>query len=181
MTRIQPYFGARQHELIPDSHQVSKTDAQYICSFPELVREAAWLSNTFPHQLLFYRGQTEDYKNRDGATTLFPAIYRSDPLRREEVIARYEVLYSTADQLVSRFNPAMRHNAYDLRRSKYIQWSILQHYDVCPTPLLDVTHSLRVACSFALTEKYWNIRIYLRCWTPISYQPNIYKPGRKHR
>src|ERR1019366_4683269 len=28
-------------------------------------------------------------------------------------------------------------------------WSILQHYEVAETPLLDVTHSLRVACSFA--------------------------------
>ncbi|PQP34547.1 hypothetical protein C6A37_07230, partial [Desulfobacteraceae bacterium SEEP-SAG9] len=45
----------------------------------------------------------------------------------------------------------------DLKRRKLIQWSILQHYEVCDTPLLDFTHSLRVACSFAqlnnLSEK----------------------------
>ena len=35
---------------------------------------------------------------------------------------------------------------------KYIQWSTLQHYEVCDTPLLDLTHSLRVACSFAQIE-----------------------------
>jgi hypothetical protein len=28
-------------------------------------------------------------------------------------------------------------------------WAILQHYEVCDTPLLDVTNSLRVAASFA--------------------------------
>ena len=39
---------------------------------------------------------------------------------------------------------------FDLRRRKYIQWSILQHYEVCATPLLDFTQSIRVACSFAL-------------------------------
>lgn len=32
---------------------------------------------------------------------------------------------------------------------QYIQWSIIQHYQVCDTPLLDLTQSLRVACSFA--------------------------------
>jgi hypothetical protein len=32
------------------------------------------------------------------------------------------------------------------------RWAILQHYD-CPTPLLDVTQSLQVACCFA-THKY---------------------------
>ena len=28
----------------------------------------------------------------------------------------------------------------------------MQHYDVCPTPLVDITSSLRVACSFALNK-----------------------------
>ena len=31
-----------------------------------------------------------------------------------------------------------------------LQYSILQHYEVCKTPLLDVTQSLKVACSFAI-------------------------------
>jgi hypothetical protein len=36
-----------------------------------------------------------------------------------------------------------------LERHRILRWSILQHYEVCPTPLLDVTHSLRIAASFA--------------------------------
>jgi hypothetical protein len=35
-------------------------------------------------------------------------------------------------------------------RKKLILWSILQHYEVTQTPLIDVTQSLQVACSFAL-------------------------------
>jgi len=31
-------------------------------------------------------------------------------------------------------------------------WAILQHYGVCDTPLVDLTHSLRVAASFAHLE-----------------------------
>jgi hypothetical protein len=37
----------------------------------------------------------------------------------------------------------------ELRHKRYVQWSILQHYEVLTTPLLDLTQSLRVACSFA--------------------------------
>ncbi len=37
----------------------------------------------------------------------------------------------------------------ELERKKYIQWSILQHYEVTDTPLIDITQSLKVACSFA--------------------------------
>jgi hypothetical protein len=36
----------------------------------------------------------------------------------------------------------------EVSRKPLIQWSILQHYEVCATPLLDLTHSIRVACSF---------------------------------
>lgn len=39
--------------------------------------------------------------------------------------------------------------ASEVKRRKVVQWSILQHYEVCPTPLIDFTQSLRVACSFA--------------------------------
>jgi len=38
---------------------------------------------------------------------------------------------------------------YEVSRKIYVQWSILQHYQVADTPLLDFTHSLWVACSFA--------------------------------
>ena len=30
-----------------------------------------------------------------------------------------------------------------------MRWAILQHYEICPTPLLDITTSLRIAASFA--------------------------------
>jgi hypothetical protein len=37
-------------------------------------------------------------------------------------------------------------------RHRLMRWAILQHYKVCDTPLLDVTHSLRVAASFATND-----------------------------
>ena len=33
-----------------------------------------------------------------------------------------------------------------------IRWAIIQHYEICETPLVDLTSSLRVACSFALNK-----------------------------
>ena len=37
----------------------------------------------------------------------------------------------------------------DVKIIQLIQYSILQHYEVVDTPLLDFTHSLKIACSFA--------------------------------
>lgn len=34
-------------------------------------------------------------------------------------------------------------------RERLLRWAILQHYEVCPTPLLDVSQSLRIGASFA--------------------------------
>ena len=67
-------------KLIPDTRTVAQSDPVLAYSFPELVREVAYLSNIFPHQLLFFRGQRTDYKNKAGATTIYPSIYRDEPL-----------------------------------------------------------------------------------------------------
>ena len=151
MRRLRTHFDT---SLIPDTRTASQSDPQAACSFSDLVKKVAWLSNIFPHQLLFFRGQKADHKNKSGATTIYPNIYREELLRKEEIVAKYEVLDAAANDLASRLSQktAMKHSRDDLKRRKYVQWSILQHYDICPTPLLDITQSLRVACSFALNN-----------------------------
>jgi len=34
-----------------------------------------------------------------------------------------------------------------------VRWAILQHYEVCETPLLDITSSLQIALSFAVSKE----------------------------
>jgi hypothetical protein len=118
-------------------------------TYRSLVESVARLSYKNPTQLLFYRGQDKDFQSRAGGSTLYPAIYRGDNLARREVEFRFQQLGSAARILVSRFEHHGIDGHRDVKRKKYVQWSILQHYEVVPTPLLDVTHSLRVACSFA--------------------------------
>ena len=77
MRRLRAHFDTK---LIPDTRTVAQSDPVLAYSFPELVREVAYLSNIFPHQLLFFRGQRTDYKNKAGATTIYPSIYRDEPL-----------------------------------------------------------------------------------------------------
>jgi hypothetical protein len=58
-------------------------------------------------------------------------------------------LDSAARTLAARLTKEKIEGHREVARKKYIHWSILQHYEVVATPLLDVTHSLRVACSLA--------------------------------
>ena len=65
---------------------------------------------------------------------------------------RFDVLSGAGKRLYEAFQREKIEGASEVRRRKLIQWSILQHYEVCSTPLLDFTQSVRVSCSFALLE-----------------------------
>jgi hypothetical protein len=126
-----------------------KAPAFDIPNFRGLVEHVARLAYANPDQLFFYRGQDKDYQSKAGGTTLYPAIYRGDSLANRELRHRFELLEQAARLLVERFRIAKIEGHRELRQKRYIQWSILQHYEVVGTPLLDLTQSLRVACSFS--------------------------------
>ncbi len=66
---------------------------------------------------------------------------------------RFKILEQASNLLVKKFEEhGITDSLAELKRRKFIQWAILQHYEVCDTPLLDLTQSLRVACSFALSK-----------------------------
>ena len=128
---------------------VWRAPAFEVATFRQLVEHVARLAYANPDELLFFRGQDKDFQSRAGGTTLYPAIYRGDSLATRELRHRFDLLEQAARQLGERFKAAGIEGHRELRRKRYIQWSILQHYEVVATPLLDLTQSLRVACSFA--------------------------------
>ena len=128
---------------------VWKAPAFEIARFHELVKHVARLSYANRDELLFFRGQDKDYQSKAGGTTLYPSIYREDVLSNRELQHRFDLLDQAGRLLANSFKKARVDGHRELQHKKYIQWSILQHYEVVRTPLLDLTQSLRVACSFA--------------------------------
>ncbi len=55
-------------------------------------------------------------------------------------------------KLMSRLSDVPFEGKEKLGKFPELVWAILQHYEVCDTPLIDVTSSLRVAASFALNS-----------------------------
>lgn len=123
-----------------------------VSSFRQLVEYTAKLSFKNKDYLLFYRGQNTDYKNKAGSSSFYPTIYRGDYVLIREIMHRFDILDGASKALVDLFEQEKVEGFRELKRRKSIQWSILQHYEVCSTPLLDFTHSLRVACSFATLD-----------------------------
>lgn len=136
------------------NHLVRSTPGVAISTYPELVEKVAQLSFYNPEHVLLFRGQSRDWFNIKGNTSIKPGIFR--PRRGErssphsiELSPRYKTL-SDAELLVSKEFSFTGHQR--MVRYRILRWAILQHYEVCPTPLLDVTHSLRVAASFAAND-----------------------------
>jgi hypothetical protein len=148
MRRIIPTLTAELDTHCGDK-PVWRVSAFPISTFRALVEHVARLAYANRDDLLFFRGQNKDYQSKAGGTTLYPAIYREDALPAREVRRRFDLLDQAARRLVEKFKAAAIDGHRELRQKLYIQWSILQHYEVVPTPLLDLSQSLRVACSFA--------------------------------
>lgn len=136
--------------------EVLESEPRDVATFPDLVREIAELSFHNPEQVLFFRGQSKEYlKDAKGGkkqSSFYPDIYRSPsrPLPDKELAGRFDRLDELAKKLQVVLKTERIPGHEKLLKFPELTWAILQHYKVCPTPLLDLTHSLRVAASFAL-------------------------------
>lgn len=130
-------------------------DVWTVCSYPKLVQCISFLTVMNKRLILLYRGQAED---RD----LLPAIFRCEwPMpphgRLVKIDADRRHLWQRLDELgdivyticQKRGLPRWR----TLNHVREAKWAVTQHYGLWPTPLIDLTSSLRVAASFALKAR----------------------------
>lgn len=148
---MRQIFGRLTSDLYKHTNpkDIGKDEGFLVNTYRDLVEQVAKLSYLNKDHLLFFRGQKSDYKNKANKSTFYPTIYRGDHLKQEELDYRFAKLNSASKILVELFKQHRINGLTELRRKKLIQWSILQHYEVTDTPLIDITQSLRVACSFA--------------------------------
>ena len=128
-----------------------------VASFPSLVHRVASLTFHNRDQVLLFRGQKTDYRNSKDNTSIQPSLFRGRSTQsaddwRQTLASRYDSLAWAEALLVRKWKEAGLAELQRVERYRNLRWTILQHYEVCPTPLLDVTQSLRVAASFALAN-----------------------------
>lgn len=139
--------GAEKAEQVSNT-RVRKDNGRLVESYLDLAQKIAELQYRNRDYVLMFRGQATDYKNRQANTSLRPSMFRSRESisNSADIQMRYDRLRRAEEILVARYS----HMGHDrLKRYQLIRWAILQHYEVCDTPLLDVTSSIRIAASFA--------------------------------
>ena len=137
---------------------VRKNKPHRVSSYLELASKVAELQFLNRDSVLLFRGQGKDFPNQRGNSSLKPSLFRptldGKLPKVEELARRYSVLSSAEHMLVSEYQLEKLPGLDRIRRQQILRWAILQHYEVCPTPLLDVTHSLRIAASFASSSEH---------------------------
>jgi len=121
-----------------------------VLSFRDLVAVTAMTALHNSQYEFFYRGQLIDYKDKNKKTTIYPAICRPEmdasgklkaSIRTNTIKRRFNNLQEFVSRM-STVEPSFVEHAY----------ALIQHYNIMPTPLIDITQSLRVAASFALLD-----------------------------
>ena len=157
---------------------VRKSEGTPVENYLDLVKKIAVLQYENPHYVLLYRGQPRDYKrttNRGSEiSTIKPSIFRGTPAPgANELMRKFNRLRDAEQELVSQWRANNLPEFDRLVRQKIIQWAILQHYEICATPLLDVTQSLRIAASFACSQEDDNVPIENNCFLLVLGVPHL--------
>lgn len=152
--RIWTFFpGSTKAVVARNCTAVRRAEAHRVASYPELASKLAELQFMNREHVLMMRGQGGDHRNRVHSTSLKPSIMRSSKPGRVPSVdgleARFARLRAAEEQLVRQYDAAGFLGLDRISRQRILRWAILQHYEICRTPLLDVTHSLRIAASFA--------------------------------
>jgi FRG domain len=123
-------------------------------SYRSLLEAVSFLNAMNKRLTLFFRGQS---RNIDPLPTIFREQWRPFQSGRDVPISDtnrswyFDQLADVGRHVYTVCNspelglPRWR----GLRDIREIQWAIIQHYGIWPTPLIDITSNLRVAASFA--------------------------------
>jgi len=140
-------------------NRVRASDGYNVKTFRQLMDEVANVTISNKNFDMFYRGQNNDFKNNQAAyysdrkakSTIYPSISRPEKkydgslkysIKRTQIEKRYENLLKMIDLVRG-------------KRGSYFNeyyYSLFQHYEILPTPFIDITQSLRVASTFALRK-----------------------------
>jgi len=146
-----------------DYPEIARSEPLRVRNYAELIEHTAALSYRNRGLFPLYRGQDRDHQTKRSGdqptqSKILSSFYRpprgksvlSKPLREE----RIEALDSARLEFLELIRKQRNEQGWVLSVSALevhheLAWAILQHYGIVPTPLLDLTQSLHVACSFA--------------------------------
>ena len=134
---------------------IKATDPMPVNTYAELTDMVAKLAFFNRRHVLFFRGQSEEYCLGSDYPTIYPNFFRK-LIKGEAPKEKLKEILDSEEEILKIKNHHREprfHGAFSILESVHIRWALLQHYEICDTPLVDVTQSLHVAASFAIINK----------------------------
>ena len=132
---------------------IRKSAGHPVHDYMDLAKKVAAIQYHNRDYVLMMRGQKCDYRNRQSNSSIRPSIFRppdGKPEKLKPVLEeRFSRLLKAEELLVSQYRKLGFEHPRKIERQRLLRWTIIQHYEICDTPLLDVSQSLRIAASFA--------------------------------
>ena len=132
---------------------LAATPGHPVSSYFDLLEKVAALSYGNSRFRLLFRGQRRDHfldiRGEQGdRANIYPSILRPVPgqARADILDRRFRRLQEAEARLIGALPEV------GMLSLRVVRWAVLQHYEVCDTPLLDVTTSLQCALSFACAD-----------------------------
>jgi FRG domain len=146
---------------VSDCRTVRTSLGHPVADFFELAAKIAELQFRNRDYVLFYRGQRQDWSSsgqRHIGSTLRPTIFRSPKPSSDRfwLSKRFAKLKQFETKIIQHFQVKEIIGTDEIEKYRILRWAIIQHYEIHPTPLLDVTQSLRIAASFASQQNETN-------------------------
>jgi len=151
-SKLWTFLRGANASVVSSCTKIRQADAFVVSDYMDLASKVAELQFLNRDHVLLFRGQRSDHKNNKGSSSLKPSLFRSlnghNP-DSAELQTRFFYLDEAERVLTEKYEDEKHLGRERLKRQQVLRWSILQHYEICRTPLLDVTQSLRIAASFA--------------------------------
>ena len=150
------YFDEKTIPRSASNRAIRSGSGHRVRDYLELAKKIAELQFLNPDHVLLFRGQSKDYRTSKNSSMLKASIFRREEKElptQKTLEKRFEILRLAENELVKTYSCLKQKDTTQvlkrLKRYRIIRWAILQHYQICETPLIDVSRSLRIAASFA--------------------------------
>ena len=149
------------------NQRIRESEGLFVKNYFDMMRLISTIQFRNQEYVLLFRGQKNDYKERN-LSSIRPRIFRKlskspasrAPALGDSLAKRFRKLRLAENYLIDSFR-GRGEAKQKISRQRIVRWSILQHYEICDTPLLDVSQSARIAASFASLDEQRKCYFYI--------------------
>jgi hypothetical protein len=148
---LRTFLSDSSTSVVTDRRRLTKDSGHLVSSYQDLMAKVMELAFYNENQVFLFKGRALGARSESDSLALKPSLFHplKDRLATSRLVRRMLALSDAELKFFDLYKQAGLPGREELARTKLKRWALLEHFKVCRTPLLEVSHSLRVATSLA--------------------------------